>query len=575
MQETPIGENRPSRKSAETRVTGALEKEERGARAFAGAVLGELGFVIAPRAFSLLAALCGLGVLAALTIPNTLARVSGDQPPLGVLEASHFLSSIAATALIILSVGLRQRLTGAWAAAVIAFALGAVLTFGAGRHWMLTALLALAALGLFASRHAFYRKGSIARAAISAEAAVLAIVAIAATEWLGFFAYRNVDYSHDLWWTFALDADASRFLRTLVVVCVMVVLFALWRIMQPGYAERPQQRTPEIDARLEAIVSSPGNARADAALAFLPDKSFRISQAGDAFAMFGVRGRNWICVGEPVGPPAAQRELAFALKRETDSVRANLIFYGVRDDFLPVVLDAGLWAQKIGETALIDLPAFSLEGPSRARLRQAMSRLKRDGGEFGIIPREAFEAHADELRVVSDEWLAAHVGSEKRFTLGRFDPQYLRRFSTAVIRREGRIEAFANLWMSGDGAVLAIDLMRHRTDTPNGVMDCLFVHIAQWGRDNGFRELDLGMAPLSGLAANREADVLSRIGALVYAYGEEVYGFEGLRNYKEKFKPRWEPVYLAGPGRVSLAAALLDVAMLTSGGIRGLLRGMF
>ncbi|MDP3590321.1 phosphatidylglycerol lysyltransferase domain-containing protein [Phenylobacterium sp.] len=80
------------------------------------------------------------------------------------------------------------------------------------------------------------------------------------------------------------------------------------------------------------------------------------------------------------------------------------------------------------------------------------------------------------------------------------------------------------------------------------------------------------MAPLSGLDARPLASSLTRIGALVYAEAGALYGFEGLRAFKEKFSPRWEPVYIAAPGGWNLGRTLADAALLSSGGIVGLLR---
>jgi phosphatidylglycerol lysyltransferase len=83
--------------------------------------------------------------------------------------------------------------------------------------------------------------------------------------------------------------------------------------------------------------------------------------------------------------------------------------------------------------------------------------------------------------------------------------------------------------------------------------------------------VNLGMAPLGGLEDRRLAPALARLGALVFEHGNAVYGFEGLRAYKNKFGPRWVPVYIAAQGSTSLPFALLEVAVMTSGGWRGLL----
>jgi phosphatidylglycerol lysyltransferase len=61
----------------------------------------------------------------------------------------------------------------------------------------------------------------------------------------------------------------------------------------------------------------------------------------------------------------------------------------------------------------------------------------------------------------------------------------------------------------------------------------------------------------------------SRVGALTYRLGENFYNFQGLRQYKDKFDPVWEPMYLASPGGLALPRILTNLAALISGGLRG------
>jgi phosphatidylglycerol lysyltransferase len=79
------------------------------------------------------------------------------------------------------------------------------------------------------------------------------------------------------------------------------------------------------------------------------------------------------------------------------------------------------------------------------------------------------------------------------------------------------------------------------------------------------------MAPLSGLERHHLAPVWHQVGNLVFHLGENFYNFEGLRRYKEKFHPQWQPRYLAVQGHFYAPRALLDASMLISGGLRGIL----
>jgi phosphatidylglycerol lysyltransferase len=104
---------------------------------------------------------------------------------------------------------------------------------------------------------------------------------------------------------------------------------------------------------------------------------------------------------------------------------------------------------------------------------------------------------------------------------------------------------------------------------PKSIMEYLFLKLILWGKDNGYRSFNLGMAPLSGMERHPLAPLWHRIGARVYQHGENFYNFQGLRAFKEKFDPLWEPRYLASPGGTALIRTLANVTSRISGGFRG------
>jgi phosphatidylglycerol lysyltransferase len=80
------------------------------------------------------------------------------------------------------------------------------------------------------------------------------------------------------------------------------------------------------------------------------------------------------------------------------------------------------------------------------------------------------------------------------------------------------------------------------------------------------------MVPLAGLQPRRGAPLTQRLGALVFRRGEQFYNFQGLRRFKDKFQPDWEPRYLAVPAGLDPLVALADTAALIAGGLTGLVK---
>lgn len=523
----------------------------------------------APHAFALLAFVCGGVLLATSAFPALAPRMAvlADAAPLLVIELSHFVASVIGLLLLIVAAGLWRKREGAYVAALGLLIIGALAALLRGLDYEEASLLGAVALGLYACRGAFVRRSRLLREPLTLPwfAGIVATLAGAAA--LGYFAYREIAYTDELWWTFLRDGDASRFLRAEIAVAFVAALIALTQLFAPPRTRWRGAPSAEDVARAATILRKPETvARPDAWLALARDKDLFFSPSGETFLMFRARGRRWTAMGLPAGRADERRALAWAFAEAADEAGALPVFYALGAEDLAIPAEMGLVARKIGETACVDVQRFTLEGRARQNLRTARNKFEREGCTFEMC--EPGAAPLDALRAISDAWLGAHNGSEKAFSMGRFDPAYLCETPIALVRQNGRAIAFANLWPAHKE--LAVDLMRHAPDAPRGVMDYLFVKLIEWAKAQGFETLDLGMAPLSGLEARRLAPATTQIGAAVYAEGERVYGFRGLRAYKAKFDPEWRPVFLAAPPGVSVPLALLDVALLTSNGWRGL-----
>jgi phosphatidylglycerol lysyltransferase len=126
------------------------------------------------------------------------------------------------------------------------------------------------------------------------------------------------------------------------------------------------------------------------------------------------------------------------------------------------------------------------------------------------------------------------------------------------------------LWTTARRSTFSLDLMRYRQDAAKNAMDYLFVELLLWGRAQGYGAFDFGMAPLAGLNDHPLAPMASRVGRLLFERAEALYNFQGLRRYKDKYDPSWQPRYIAAPGKWVIPVLLADIGLLSSGGMQGL-----
>ena len=493
---------------------------------------------------------------------DRLAALRWISIPLWMVEASHFLGSTAGIALLLAARGLVHRLDAAWWVATVLVAANLFLSLTKGLAIGETALMGFLLLVLVATRNEFSRRASLLDMPITAEWLAAVGCVVAATVGVLFFAFRDVQYAHELWWQFELDAQAPRALRATLGVVLAGFALGLTALLRPAAGRVLPPTDAEIEAAHRILRAQP---RADANLALMGDKSFLFSASGEAFLMFARRGQTWAALFDPVGPRDEWGELIWRFVELADAHGGRAAFYQVRTEALPPYIDAGMKLLKLGEEARVPLDSFDLKGAGRADLRYALKRGERDGLSMEIVPAERVRSLMPELTAISKEWLARHKSGEKRFSVAGFVTGFVLAQPVALLRQEGRPVAFATIMTTDLQEEATVGLMRHRAEASRYAMEYLFIRLILHFKEQGYRSFSLGMAPLSGLGTHRLAPRWHRIGRLIWTHGRRSYNFQGLRTFKNKFEPDWEPRYLAASGRLGAYLALADIARLASG----------
>jgi phosphatidylglycerol lysyltransferase len=550
-------------------MLGWRELEQRQEFVKSGVKLAWRGWTaLAPRLAALLALGGGFILLLSANTPMEASRrsVLTLLLPLPFLEASHFASSLAGALLIVLARGLQRRIEAAWWLTLVAAAGGMVFSITKGLDWEEALSLGLLLACLLPFRKQFYRQASLWTHRFTLEWWILLFSLAAVATWVGFFTARHVPYQKELWWEFSYEGDAPRFLRAMAGAACLFVVAALAQALRPRRPRVPPPGPPQ--EVLDALITS--SSYAGAALAYLPDKQIMLSENGQSGLMFADQGRSRIVMSDPLGDSSAADDLLWRFVEQAQDEGMRPVFYQVSSSEMPRFVDMGFRLFKLGEEACVPLKTFTLEGTGARKLRQTRSRFSRSGFTFAIWDPATVAARLEELRTISDAWLVEHKAGEKRFSLGCFEGSYVTRFSCAVVlSAAGEAVAFATMWATADHQELTVDMMRHRADaSPGSVMESLFVELMLWGQARGYQIFNLGMAPLSGLSSNPLAPLWHRLAARLFHKGGGLYNFQGLRAFKEKFQPEWEPRYIAVQSAWSLPSALLDVTSLIGGGLR-------
>ena len=170
------------------------------------------------------------------------------------------------------------------------------------------------------------------------------------------------------------------------------------------------------------------------------------------------------------------------------------------------------------------------------------------------------------LKEVSDEWLKITHGSEKRFSLGWFDEDYIRECKIVTVETStGEIIAFVNILPEYQSNEITIDLMRRRKRLENGTMEYLFISIFNYFKKREYQYFNLGLSALSGVGNSKESPRIEKLLRYLYCHLEDFYNFEGLHAFKKKFHPRWEPRYLVYPGKAVLPVVIVTLIRADSG----------
>lgn len=530
---------------------------------------------------AILVALMGIvNVLSAVT-PALASRVAllGKVSPLEARHGGHLTSALAGFALLLLAVNLARRKYVAWLLTIIVLGISAVSHLVKGLDYEEALLAAGLMVMLWLMRARFHARSdppSIQQGLRVLAAAFLFTLAYGV---LGFYLLdRHYSVNFGFWaalrqtvvmFTQFYDPGLTPvthfgrfFAGSIYMVGMATIGYAGWMLLRPVFVR--ELASPEEHRRAQTIVENYGRSSL-ARLLLFDDKRYFFTPGGSVIG-YALIGRTAVTLGDPVGPGD---DLLPSIRAFTDLCQHNdwlPVFYQTLPQTLDAYREAGFDALSVGNEGIVNLETFTLEGKEAKSFRAAVNKLTKSGHRFTLHRPPIQGDLLEELRTISNEWLTMMHGSEKRFSLGWFDDDYIRSSPiAAVYTPEGWISAFANIVTEYQLNEATIDLMRRRREIENGSMEFLFVSLFQWARSEGYQTFNLGLSALAGVGEQSDDPVIERVMHFIYEHVNQFYNFKGLHAFKEKFRPEWSPRYLIYPGSASLMQAWLAVVRANSG----------
>lgn len=275
------------------------------------------------------------------------------------------------------------------------------------------------------------------------------------------------------------------------------------------------------------------------------DKLFFFPENRDGFIAYRASGDFAIALEGPVC--ANQEEIKLGILREFEQFclqnGLKAAYYRVDGKEIGLYEKLGRKNIIIGQEAIVDLDSFSLEGGARKSLRNALSSIQKKGFVIKTYLPPVKSGMLQKVRQVSDDWLISLEREEMVFSQGRFDENELKNQPLLSLENEDeKVVAFLNIIPDYASGELTYDLIRKTTDAPGGNMDALIVELIAYGKANGYKFLNMGMAPLSGIEKGR--DFPEQAVKFAYEKLRMFSHYHGLRDFKQKFSPAWEDRFL-------------------------------
>lgn len=272
------------------------------------------------------------------------------------------------------------------------------------------------------------------------------------------------------------------------------------------------------------------------------DKEYFWQKGGNGFVAYRLVGPIAFALADPVTNDKAG--LLHEFLTWTRAHRATACFLPVTEISLPIYQEAGFETMQIGSSAVVNIDDFLTDTVNDKWWRWQKNRAVKSGYTYHSSSPPHSKTFLKNLRTISDTWLSVGGHQERGFALGSFNEEYLQECRIHYLKDgKGKVVAFTNQVPNlSPMTTFTVDLLRYLPDANNAMSYLLYKTIENAAADTSsdYRFFDLGFVPF--------AKASGALLAIARTLSNGRFSSRGLEQFKNKFKPQWQPYYLAYEG---------------------------
>jgi lysyl-tRNA synthetase class 2 len=361
-------------------------------------------------------------------------------------------------------------------------------------------------------------------------------------------------------------SEGPGWLDTVLDVSATIVAAAALYMLFRG-VRSSRMRTDAEELHLRKLLAEHGEGDSLGYFATRRDKSVVFAPSGRAAVTYRVLAGTSVASADPIGDPEAWPDAVEAWLDEAHTYGWTPGVLGASELGAKVYTDAGLKALEIGDEAVLDVRDFSLAGPDRRSVRQAVKRIERAGYTSQV--RRHGEIPADEMAVLltaAQRWRGDETERGFSMALGRLgDPSDGRSVMVEAYDAKGELRGLLSFVPWGRRG-LSLDLMRRDRDAENGLNEYMIAEVVAASSHLGAQRISLNFAMFRAVFSEGErigAGPVLRLWRAILSMASRFFQLESLYRSNAKYGPDWEPRFFCYSSarrlpRVGIVAGALE-----------------